>query len=157
MHITAHDLHRPDVVALLEAHVQSATKYSPPESIHALDWQALRGPDIIFWTMRLGEHGNTSDELMGCAALKTLSATRGEVKSMRTVSAHLRKGVGAQLLAHLIDTARDRGMTWLGLETGAMTGYAPARALYERNGFTHCPAFGVYRNDEFSLCMSRGI
>src|SRR5438309_4859980 len=72
--------------------------YSPPESVHALPIEGLRSPDITFWSV--WENG----ELLGCGALKELDPQHGEIKSMRTTSAHLRKGV-----ARAVGGARYRG------------------------------------------------
>lgn len=66
--------------------------YSPPESVHALPIEGLRGPEITFWSA--WENG----ELLGCRALKALDPRHGEVKSMRTASRHLRKGIAKALL-----------------------------------------------------------
>jgi hypothetical protein len=87
MHIRRDDLSGPQVRALLEEHLQSMMQLSPPESVHALDLQGLRRPDVTFWTLW------DADELAGCGALKELSPTHGEIKSMRTALAHRRKGV----------------------------------------------------------------
>src|SRR5438046_5746143 len=87
MHIELDDLRRPEIAELLKEHLSSMFVYSPPESVHALPIEGLRSPDITFW--RLWEDG----ELLGCGALKELDPQHGEIKSMRTASAHLRKGV----------------------------------------------------------------
>src|SRR5205823_173885 len=87
---------------------------SPPESVHALPLEELRKPDITFWTVWDGT------ELMGCAALKELDPQHGEIKSMRTVSAHRRKGVAATLLAQILEEARRQNYKRVSLETGSM-------------------------------------
>ena len=91
MKILVDDLRGPEIARLLHEHLQSMALHSPPESIHALDLEALRGPDITFWCVWQGA------ELMGCGALKELTPRHGEIKSMRTASRHLRKGVAARL------------------------------------------------------------
>jgi putative acetyltransferase len=78
---------------------------------------------------------------------------QAEVKSMRTVEAHLRKGVAARMLAHIVQVARDRGFERLCLETGTAPAFAPARALYERHGFRYCGPFADYVEDPFSVFM----
>lgn len=146
------DLSGEDIRALLQFHLDEAHKYSPAESVHALDLDALRAPDVTFWTVRGGDGG-----LMGCGALKTLTPTHGEIKSMRTAPEHIRKGVGAAMLQLIIDTASARGMSRLSLETGTMDSYLPARRLYERFGFVPCPPFGDYWDDPLSMCMTREV
>ena len=54
MSITEGGLDDPGVLALLREHLQGMADHSPPESIHALDVEGLRAPDITFWTMRNG-------------------------------------------------------------------------------------------------------
>src|SRR4249919_3418736 len=138
MEIRVDDLRGPEVARLLQEHLQDMALHSPPESIHALDLEALRRPDITFWTV--WEDG----ELLGCGAIKELDARHGEIKSMRTAIAHRRKGVGVRLLQHILDEADRRGYERLSLETGAMAAFAPAHALYARFGFTHCGPFASY-------------
>ena len=149
MQILEGDLDGEDLADLLRAHMQSARKHSRPGNVHALDLTALRGKDILFWTAR-----TQNSEIMGCAALKFLTAHHGEIKSMRTANTHLRKGVATKLLSHAVKIARERKLTKLSLETGTMASYAPARSLYKRFGFRCCEPFSNYSHNEFSLCMS---
>lgn len=138
----------PDVIALLGEHLQGMADHSPPESIHALDVEGLKAADITFWTMREG------DEVLGCVALKQLDDTHCEIKSMRTASAHLRKGVAAALLNHVLDVARRRSCTRISLETGSGPGFEAAHALFRRFGFVECGPFADYREDPFSRFMT---
>jgi putative acetyltransferase len=149
MHIEIDDLSKADIVALIREHLRSAALHSPPESIHALDLDGLRDPAITFWSAR--ERG----ELMGCGALKELSKTHGEIKSMRTATAHQRKGVASKLLQHILDEAVRRGYERISLETGTMEAFAPARELYRRFGFEPCPPFAQYFEDPYSVCMTK--
>src|SRR5687768_9182985 len=105
------DLSGPEIRQLLEEHLANMRSISPPESTHALPIEGLRKPDVTFWTA--WENG----ELVGCGALKELAAEHGEIKSMRTVSRHLRKGVAQALLDYIIGEAGRRGYRRLSLET----------------------------------------
>jgi putative acetyltransferase len=145
------DLQGAEIRGLLMEHLASAREHSPPESVHALDVDGLRQPGLSFWSAWRG------GELLGCCALKELDPLHGEIKSMRTVGAHQRRGVGARLLQHVIDEARARGYRRLSLETGSMAAFAPARALYERFGFEYCPPFDAYVEDPYSLFMTRSL
>jgi putative acetyltransferase len=142
------DLKGPEIAALLRAHLDHAAAHSPPASIHALDLDSLRAPEITFWSVWQG------GELMGCGALKELASDHGEIKSMHTARAHRGKGVGARLVAHILQVAKARGYRRVSLETGTMDGFAPARALYGRFGFRACPPFAQYREDPNSVCMT---
>ncbi len=151
MNIEIDDLSGSEIYELLQEHLQSALLHSPPESVHALDVEGLRRPEITFWTAWDG------GELLGCGALKELDSQHGEVKSMRTASLHLRKGVARNLLNHIIEEARRRGYRRLSLETGSMEAFAPARKLYTGFGFTYCGPFADYVEDPFSVFMMREL
>ena len=142
------DLSGESIRALLRQHLDSAALHSPPGSVHALDIDGLRQPGVTFWSA--WDEG----ELLGCCALKELDPAHGEVKSMRTADAHQGRGVGAQLLLHLLAEARMRGYGRLSLETGSAHAFAPARRLYERHGFEYCEPFGDYAQDSWSRFMS---
>jgi len=142
------DLRDARVQALLREHLQSMTLYSPPGSIHALDLEALRRPEVTFWSAWQGE------ELLGCGALQELDRRHGEVKSMRTAEAHRRKGVARVMLEHVIDEARRRGYERLSLETGSHPAFAPAHALYASKGFVFCEPFANYVPDPYSVFMT---
>lgn len=151
MRIEIDDLSRPEVHALLNEHLQSMHELSPPESVHALDLEKLRGPEITFWSVWDGSL------LLGCGALKELDRTHGEVKSMRTPNAHRRKGAGRAILAHIIENANARGYERLSLETGSMEAFRPAQRLYESFGFTLCGPFAQYVEDPNSVFMTRRL
>ena len=147
MDIRIDDLRGPEIRKLLEEHRRSMFLHSPPESVHALDLDGLRVPAITFYTA--WEEG----VLLGCGALKALPDRCGEIKSMRTASAHLRKGVAAAMLSHIIAEARRRGYAGLYLETGTAPAFAPARSMYAKAGFVDCPPFGAYALDPYSAFM----
>ncbi|HYF42170.1 MAG TPA: GNAT family N-acetyltransferase [Ramlibacter sp.] len=148
MKIERDDLTRPQVHALLEEHLADMHEWSPPESVHALDLDRLRSPDITFWTAWEG------DTLLASGALKELSPTHGEIKSMRTPKALRRRGAGRAMLVHLLAEARTRGYRRLSLETGSQDTFEPARQLYARAGFRPCGPFGDYRPDPYSCFMT---
>lgn len=50
---------------------------------------------------------------------------------------HLRKGVAARLMHHILEEARRRSYQRLSLETGSMEAFAPARSLYASLGSSH--------------------
>lgn len=151
MHVKTDDLSGPEIRALLEEHLRGMYLISPPESVHALDIEALRGPGITFWTVWEG------GELLGCGALKELDPGHAEIKSMRTAAAHLRRGVAARLLTHMLEEAGRRGYARLSLETGSQDAFEPARRLYARFGFTYCEPFADYVEDPNSVFMTREL
>jgi putative acetyltransferase len=151
MEIRVDDPRRPEIAALLREHLRDAAFHSPPESVHALSVEALCVPEITFWAAW------DSLELLGCGALLALEPGHGEIKSMRTATAHHRKGVASAILRRIIAEAEGRGYSRLSLETGSMPAYAPARALYARFGFVPCGPFGAYVPDPYSVFMTRRL
>ena len=151
LEIRTDDLRGPEIIALLEEHLRMMYVVSPPESVHALDLGRLRQPDITFWTAWDGAR------LAGCGALKELGKEHGEIKSMRTVESHLRKGVASKLLRHMLEEARKRGYRRLSLETGSMSYFEPARRLYASFGFAECGPFEGYAEDPNSIFMTRAL
>ncbi len=148
MQIRLDDLRGPEIAGLLAAHVAFCRASLPPESNHFLELDALRAPDVTFWSAWDGT------SLLGCAALKELDPSHGEVKSMHTAARSRGRGVGLGLLEHLGAEARSRGYRRLNLETGSMEAFAAARALYARFGFVECAPFGDYRLDPNSVFMT---
>ncbi|MEL6964839.1 MAG: GNAT family N-acetyltransferase [Pseudomonadota bacterium] len=147
MKIVPGDLGDERVLALVRAHLASMHENSPPGSVYALDLSGLSGPDISFLTAWHGE------ALLGMAALKELDAKTGEIKSMRTDAAHLREGVAAMLLSHILAVAKERGYRRLSLETGSGEAFEPALALYRKYGFVNGDAFGDYQHSSFNQFM----
>lgn len=148
MLIRKDDLQGPEIADLLRLHLEDAAKHSPPESVHALNLDALRAPEITFWTAWDGP------TLLGCGALKELDPKHGEIKSMHTAECHRGRGVAAGLLGHIIQEARGRSYQRLSLETGSPDAYTPARALYARFGFETCAPFADYVVDPYSVFMT---
>jgi putative acetyltransferase len=146
--IIVDDLSSREVHELLSEHLRGMQMHSPPESVHALDLEGLQQPGITFWT--IWETG----ELLGCGALKELDKAHGEIKSMRTAAAHLRKGVARTMLAHILAEARRRTYRRVSLETGSGEAFQPARRLYESFGFSYCGPFDGYAEDSFSVFMT---
>lgn len=151
MKIRIDDLKGPEIARLLAEHLEGLAAVTPPESRHALDLDELRAPDVTFWSVWDGS------ELAGCGALKELDATHGEIKSMRTASAFLRKGVASLVLQHLISEAQRRGYRRLSLETGSSEHFEPAQRLYRKFGFKDCPPFNGYLEDPNSAFMTREL
>jgi putative acetyltransferase len=151
MEIRTDDLRGREIARLLEEHLQDMRLQSPPESMHALDLEALRAPEITFWTVW------QDSDLLGCGALKELEPRHAEIKSMRTAAAHRRKGVAGALMEVILAEARRRGYRRLSLETGSMAAFAPARRLYLRFGFDYGPPFAGYSEDPNSVFMTREL
>lgn len=130
--------------ALLALHLAGMHANSPPGSVFALDLSGLKAAEVTLWSVREG------DAVLGVGALKVFEPRAGEIKSMRTHPDHLRRGVAAALLDHIIGEARRRGLQGLSLETGSGPAFEPALALYRRRGFVNGGPFGDYVQSGFN-------
>ena len=155
MQIREDDLTGKKIADFLREHLENINEITPPQSVHALDLEALRSPNFTFWSAWEGS------ELLGCGALKELDSSSGEVKSMRTAKAHRRRGVASKILEHIIKEAERRAYDCLNLETGAFPEFAPARALYIRYGFgfgfKYRGPFAEYIDDPNSVFMTKKL
>ena len=140
-----------EIQQFLSDHLDDMHSISPPDSVHALDLNGLRAPEVTFWTAW------AEGRLLGCGALKLMDDHSAEIKSMRTAPAHRGKGVARLILEHIIDQAITRGVTRLFLETGSQPEFQPARSLYSRYGFEFRGPFGVYTEDPNSVFMTRAL
>ena len=148
LNILPANLETPEFEALIETHADLMLSLSPPGSCHFLPMEGLRDPAVTVWEMR------DEGELVGCGALKELTATHGEIKSMHTRSSKRGAGLGRMMLEHILEVAKQRRYNRLSLETGSMDGFLPARRLYENYGFEACGPFGDYKVDPNSLFMT---
>ena len=151
LRIIVDDLSGPQIAAFLQDHITDMLAITPVESKHALDLDALRRPEITFWSALDG------DVVVGCGAVKRLDDTHGEIKSMRSDPHRRRVGIGALIVEHILTEARTMGLTRLSLETGAAAPFQPARSLYAKYGFEECDPFADYGPDPHSVFMTRSL
>ena len=134
----------PEVNSLLTKHFIELRSVSPEGSTHVLDIPGLKISSIKFWSLW------DNDQLIGCGALKFLSNTHGEFKSIRVADKHRKKGMGEKIISHLITEAKKIGIKKLSIETGAGEFFFPARRLFSKFGFKECPPFAHYKEDSNS-------
>ena len=144
MKIIEDNLTHPATRQLLAIHMQGMQANSPSESVYALDLSGLQKEDVTVWTLW------NDEAVLGCGALHELTPQQAEIKSMRTHPGHLRKGVAAQLLEHMLSVAKMRGYKRLSLETGSGEAFDAALALYRKYGFKDGPAFSNYEASAFN-------
>ena len=133
---------------LLALHLRGMHETTPAEHVHALDLSGLQQPGVTVWSAW------REASIAGIGALKLLGDGAAEIKSMRTHPAHLRQGVGAEILERIIAEARGRGIRRLLLETGRGEAFEAALALYRKRGFTSCGPFGDYVATEYNQFMA---
>lgn len=130
--------------SLLAFHLQQMHANSPAGSVFALDLSGLQVPEVTVWTAWKGE------QIAAVGALRQLDDATGELKSMHTHPDHVRQGVAAAMLEHIIAVAKGRGLKRLSLETGSGAAFEPALALYRKRGFNEGEAFGDYERTAFN-------
>lgn len=141
----------PEIAALLNAHFELMRATSPAESCHVM------APDAVFDAADVVLCAYEGHTLLGIGAIKALDADHTELKSMHTTAAARGRGVGRAILHALIERAQLAGQSRMSLETGSAAAFAPARALYEAEGFSICPPFGDYQVDPLSAFMTREL
>jgi putative acetyltransferase len=146
--VAVDDPRRDDIQAVLEQHLAFSQTVTPAPGVHALSLEGLLDPGITFFSARL------DGKLVGVGALKQLEETHAELKSIHTVEAARRRGVGRALVEHLLSVAASRNYRRVSLETGSMEAFAPARRLYAKLGFRPCQPFGQYVGSSTSVCMT---
>jgi putative acetyltransferase len=151
MKIIVDDLSGPEIAAFLAEHVKEMRALTPLESKHALDLDALRQPEITFWSVL------DAGTLVGCGAVKRLDDHHAEVKSMRTAPSRKRSGIASMMLQHIMTEAKAMGFSRLSLETGSTDAFLAARQLYEKFGFEYCAPFADYQPDPLSVFMTRTL
>ncbi|MBU2862471.1 GNAT family N-acetyltransferase [Reinekea forsetii] len=151
MNIIVDDLSGGEVIALLEEHLADMYATSPAESVHALDVDALKAPEIKFYSAW------NDNSLLGCIATKRLTARHIELKSMRTVKTARNLGVASKLLSHVLELATQQGYLSVSLETGSQDYFLAARNLYQKHGFEYCGPFAHYTADPNSRFMTKTL
>lgn len=141
----------PQVLPLLQRHLDLMHASSPPESVHALDPAALDTADVAFFTLREG------DAVLAMGAVKRIDDAHAEIKSMHVVAEARGRGLARVMLDHLLAEAQRLSYSRLSLETGVEPVFAPARALYERAGFGYCGPFEGYALDPNSVFMTKTL
>ncbi len=151
LQIAPDDPSRPDVRALLQAHLRFAHTYTEHGDVYALDVEALLEPSIRFFSAR------REGRLLAVAALSRLDAEHVELKSMHTAVAARGQGVAPALLEYLMQFARTQDYQRMSLETGSMEAFEPARRLYAKLGFKPCDPLPHYPPSSLSCFMSRPL
>ena len=140
-----------EVNELLTKHFIELRAASPEGSAHVLDIPGLRVNSIKFWSLW------DDKKLIGCGALKFINEEHGEFKSIRIHDDFRKKGLGTEVINHLISEAKKLKIKRLSIETGAGDFFIPARKLFEKAGFTPCKPFAHYKEDVNSVYLTKLI
>lgn len=136
---------------LIELHLRAMHAQSPPDAVFALDLSGLQRPDVEVWSAWI------DGRIAGVGALRRLSPTQGEIKSMRTHPDFVRRGVADAVLTALVARASELGLQRLSLETGSGPAFDPAIAFYKARGFEPGEAFGDYTKSAFNQFFHRAL
>ena len=141
----------PEVNELLTKHFIELRSVSPEGSTHVLDIPGLKEKGIKFWSLW------DEKKLIGCGALKFINEEHGEFKSIRIHDDFRKKGLGTEVINHLINEAKKLKIKRLSIETGAGDFFIPARKLFKKAGFTPCKPFAHYKEDANSVYLTKLI
>ena len=97
LHIRPDDLTDPRIAAFWKN--TADMRRVSPLSVHALDLDALRQPDILFFSAWDDANASPSATLLGTGAIKRLDAAHGEIKSMRVHAARRGQSCGRAFAA----------------------------------------------------------
>jgi ribosomal protein S18 acetylase RimI-like enzyme len=134
----------PDAVALIGELDDHLGALYAVESRHGFSVEKLLRDGVNFFVARDG--GRPA----GCGGVLLVGREYAEVKRMYVRPAFRGRRLGRLMLDHLVEHARQHGLTVIRLETGIHQ--REAIALYEARGFRKIPPFGPYRDDPVSLC-----
>ena len=140
-----------EVNELLTKHFIELRAASPEGSAHVLDIPGLKVNSIKFWSLW------DEKKLIGCGALKFINEEHGEFKSIRIHDDFRKKGLGTEVINHLISEAKKLKIKRLSIETGAGDFFIPARKLFKKAGFTPCKPFAHYKEDVNSVYLTKLI
>jgi putative acetyltransferase len=145
------DPREPEITAILQTHLDFCRASTPAEHVYALDVSKLVAPNITVFAAKL------DGEFVGVGAVRIFEESHAEIKSMHTLLKARGKGISKVLVQHMLDFARQKGVTRMSLETGTNEAFKPARELYKSFGFIESEAFSDYVLSEDNMCMSRLI
>ncbi|MFY9509411.1 MAG: GNAT family N-acetyltransferase [Rubrivivax sp.] len=140
---------QPEVVALLDALDAYLGELYEPEDNYLLDVQALLAPEISFFVAR------RDGVAVGTGAVRRSGDGYGEVKRMYVAPSQRGQRIAEQLLQGLETTLKAEGFASAKLETGR--DQHEALRLYERCGYTRCPAFGGYPDNGLSVFLEKRL
>ncbi|ANF96129.1 GNAT family N-acetyltransferase [Paenibacillus bovis] len=135
------DLHQ--LIKELDAYLMECY---PAESIYGLDLD-----DPASFMIAYDKEGLP----VGCGAIRALDKHHTELKRFYVRSSHRRQGIASRLLQALEEQAREAGFQIIRLETGAAQ--PEAIAFYQRYGYEQIERFGIYVDDESSLCYEKKL
>ncbi len=122
----------------------------PPESTHLTPPEELSAGANRFFAAKV------DGKLMGCGGFRVVGRDYAEIKRIFVDPSARGLGLAKALLNRLESESRLLGVLEMKLETGIFQ--PEAIALFERCGYTQCPVFGDYpENDPYSYFMRKTL
>jgi ribosomal protein S18 acetylase RimI-like enzyme len=111
------------------------------------DWRASQEQDVRrACTDKIASVAVRGHSIVGFVTVEIDGPEKpGEIYMIAVDPAAQRAGVGRALTEHALQQIRNAGCRLAVVATGGDPGHAPARALYERCGFTALPLVNYYR------------
>lgn len=131
--------------------VHASLRRVPGEEVYPVlvpDWR--RGQhDEVAGSVDAGDQrvwvAEADGAVAGFATARMLPDDMGEIHLLAVDPDHQGRGVGTALTGAATDWIRERGAAVAVVETGGDDGHAPARATYERAGYTALPIVRYFR------------
>lgn len=148
IHVANADPFSPDshfLIEKLSATLAVITGSSGKNSFNLDDVQA----DRALWVLARDGLGIA----VGCGAIRPLSAETAELKRMFALRPG--EGIGAAVVSHLEQAARDLGYLEMKLETRRVNHHAVA--FYEKQGYVQTENYGVYVGRPEAVCFVKRL
>ena len=139
-----------DILEMIERLDASMKDMYPPESTHLIPPEELSAGANRFFAVKV------DGKLMGCGGIRVVGRDYAEIKRIFIDPSSRGLGLAKALLSRLESESRSLGILEMKLETGISQ--PEAIGLFERCGYTQCPAFGDYpTNDPYSYFMRKTL
>jgi putative acetyltransferase len=139
-----------DLLEMVEKLDASMKELYPPESTHLTPPEELSSGANRFFAIKV------DGKLMGCGGIRVAARDYAEIKRIFVDPSARGLGLAKALLDRLESESRSLGLLEMKLETGIFQ--PEAISLFERCGYSQCPAFGDYpKNDPNSYFMRKTL
>ena len=147
-HIEPCDARSEDAAALMDELNALLAALSGDSGAARFDPSQMQSTGCAFLLARDGQ-----GQAQGCGALRPLPEGPPGTAEIKRMYARARgQGLGAALLAALLDEARRLGYRRVWLETRRVN--ASALAFYQQQGFTEIPGYGHYAGRTDAACLA---
>ena len=133
-----------ELIRELDSEIAGLYPGSPINGIDVAEFEKAGGYFVI---------AKEAGQALGCGAFRPVGEQCAEIKRMFVRASARRRGIARQILRHLEEEVRRRGLRSIVLETGCAN--CEAMALYEAEGYFPIPAFLGYVGSPISRCYAK--